>query len=120
MNPATETKPICGKCGASMVNVGAPPSGNRQGESVYICPKCQCPASSKTKAKAFQPKAHVPGCPKCKARFVKKATPGEKIYCSICNSYFAYNVRGKLVECDELGTIYKKPRPRRKRKKQAV
>lgn len=116
MNSATKPKPVCGKCGTPLVDVGAPPRGQRQGESVYVCPKRQCPASAK--AEASQTKANVSGCPRCKANFVKKATPGETIYCSICGCYFAYDSKGKLVECDQLGTIYNRPRRRRRKRKQ--
>jgi len=124
MNPVAETEagPMCKTCKVEMVNMGAPPTGKNKGKSVYMCPKCHCSTSTpvlyKTPAKKFKRGAHVPGCPKCGTEFLQKPTPGVVIYCSVCDSYFAYDRWGRLVPCDELGTIYRVPPKRKRRKKE--
>lgn len=115
----SEASPFCGTCGTQKKNVGAPPTGKNKGQPVYVCPKCKCPTPSslspKTSAKASKQGDHTPGCPNCGAEFVGETPQGVAKFCSICECYFTRNSRGKLVKCDELGTIYKIPRRKRRK-----
>lgn len=117
MGSPVGTRPVCEVCGALKVSIGSPLTGKNRGKPVYQCP--QCPGSkppARTSATGARQKERVPGCPNCGADFARNPPKGETIQCSVCEHYFTYNRQGKLVECDELGTIYKVPRRRRRRK----